>query len=251
MPIGLNPIQRNPEKAEVIHDYLKKAEENKDKALAMAFTRANQRAAEARKTKKKKEAKKKYGSISLSNTDTVNKCVKIRAKLKAKLQEITGSNIDEKIKHALVRDVMMQLNKVEVKINEIKRREAAIQEEKKAKKDESAQAVRRRRDAIRKRTTAIQRKYLHSASEGGLDPANPLGIPSGSKIFATEEEREAALEKEAMMAAVMAGMGSEAALPPTGLDATAPVVTAEIGGGEIVMCDADVPAADVSIEVLA
>jgi hypothetical protein len=169
MPIGLNPIQRNPERAKVIHQYLKEQEDNYGKLLATSFAKVNKSAQEAAAKAKKKNSKKKLGSIRLSNTDSITKCKRVKAQLNARLGEIYASTMDEKMKQALAKDVMMQIVKVDMKINEIQKRELAIQQEKLCKKNESEQTRRKRRKDIEERSTMIKRDFLHQEDGGDAD----------------------------------------------------------------------------------
>lgn len=149
-----------------MNDYLEKTERNTWNLYA-EIVKKNQEAAE----KQKKKSSKKFGAVSLSNTDSVQRCQAVKAKLKAKLAEIFSSDIDAKIKGALAREVSMAIDRVDQKISEIKRREVALWEEKAAKKNESEHTKRKRRDDLRKRYTTVKKEFLYSAGEGGLDPA--------------------------------------------------------------------------------
>lgn len=162
-------LRQNPALREAVRGFLAKSKEESDKALGEAFRRVRDKA----KTERKKSAKK-TGSVSLSNTDSVSRCTRIKAQLSAKLAEIYASDLDNKVKDALTRDIMLQLNKVEQKAIEIIRRERALQEEKNAKRSEPDQVKRRRQHDLAKRSTAIRRDYLYSAEKGGFDPNDPL-----------------------------------------------------------------------------
>jgi hypothetical protein len=185
MPIGLNPIQRNPERAKVIHQYLKEQEDNYGKMLATSFANVQKKTQEAA-DKLKKKKNKKLGSIRLSNTDNISKCKRVKAQLNARLGEIYASTMDEKMKQALAKDVMMQIVKVDMKINEIKKRELAIQQEKMNIKNDTEQAKRRRRKDIEERSTIIKRDFLHQ-EDGGTADASPVNEISADLPAVTAE----------------------------------------------------------------
>ena len=170
----INAAQANPELFKNIRDMIKKARVANDKLLINAHNKA--------KEKDKKPSTKKSGSVIISNTDTVTSCARIRSRLLAKLQEIFDSDLDEKAKMSLARDIMMQIDKVEQKISEIRRREKAVAEERRARKTESEHEKRKRRHDMAKRTATIKREYLYHASEGGLDPSSYLPAVGASSV---------------------------------------------------------------------
>jgi hypothetical protein len=149
-----------------------KLEDYNNQSLMWAFKRAQIKSREMEPNKK--NGTKKLGSVSLSNMDTVNRCSAIKARLNAKLGEIYKSDLPQAQKMTLARDVMFQMDKVEQKISEIRRREVAVREEKSAKKNEPSHLKRRRKRDMEKKTTSIKRGYLYSAEEGGYDPNNML-----------------------------------------------------------------------------
>jgi hypothetical protein len=169
-------MQKDPELKKNMDDYLRRVKEDSSKALVEAFKRVR----EKNKAEKKKSPKK-MGSVSLSNTDTVSMCMKLKARLNAKLSEIFSSDLDPKMKNALARDVMVQMDKVEQKISEIRRREKAVAEEKRARKNEQEHVKRQRQRDMAKKTTYIRRDYLYSAEEGGMDPASYMPGAAGSE----------------------------------------------------------------------
>jgi hypothetical protein len=210
-------VQSDPEVKKKIDDYIKKTKEDTAKAYANALKKMSE------KTKaEKKKSSKKLGSISISNTDTVSRCLKVKARLAAKLGEIYSSDLDPKLKNALARDVMIQIEKVEVKISEIQRRERAVAEEKRSRKNESAFKKRQRQMDMAKKTAQIRRDYLYSAEEGGMDPASYMPGSGAS---------------DAAVSFDIAGMTG------TVTDAAAAIV-AEAMGGETASADA-APAVDV------
>jgi hypothetical protein len=145
--------------------FLEKSKQNAGRILFEAHKKAQEAA-----KKNRKPSDKKFGTVSLSNTDTVSRAMRMRTRLYAKLAEIMASDLDNKMKKALASDVMMQLNKVEQKIIEIQRREKAKQEERVAKKNESEHVKRRRRNDLRLREAYIKKEYLYHADDGGMDP---------------------------------------------------------------------------------
>ena len=163
--MNIDQAQPNPDYGEKIREFLVKMKESNERAMIEAFKRAEQKAKENRK-----QSRRKVGVVSLSNTDTIQRCVQIRARLYAKIGEIAGSDLDIKQKMALTRDVMTQIDKVEIKISEIRRRERAVKEEKTAKKTEAEHVKRKRWYDTQKRTAHIRKDYLFPAEKGGFDP---------------------------------------------------------------------------------
>ena len=164
----MNAIQWTPEIGKKFTDYLKNLKQKNNESMMKAF-------GDLREKNKKNNASstvKKLGNITVSNTDSVERCMQIKARLNAKLSEIFASDLDDKLKMALSRDILFQLNNVEKKIHDIRRRKKAEHEEKTAKKDESEAVKRRRRYDMQKRSITIRRDYLFSAEKGGLDPNN-------------------------------------------------------------------------------
>jgi hypothetical protein len=137
---------------------------------------AHKKAQEAAAVKRRRSGKR-IGSVGLSNTDSVSRAVRIKSRLYAKLDEIFASDLEPAAKLTLAKDVIMKINKVEQKIIAIKRREKALQEEKIAKRDESEQAKRRRRRDMIKKSISIDKGYLFSAQDGGMDPM-AFGMPA-------------------------------------------------------------------------
>jgi hypothetical protein len=210
MPIGLNPIQRDPERAKVIHQYLKEQEDNYGKLLASSYADVRKKAQEAA-DKSKKKKNKKLGSIRLSNTDNISKCKRVKAQLNARLGEIYASTMSDKMKQALAKDVMMQLVKVDMKISEIKKRELAIQQEKMRRKNESEQVKRRRRKDIEERSTLIKRDFLHQEDGGTADTSSVNGISAGLPAVTAEiGGSEISLSDASVAAAEMSAVSFEA-----------------------------------------
>jgi hypothetical protein len=151
----------------VITDYLNKVKEDSNKFMVEAFKKAQEKSKENRK-----KSQKKTGTVSLSNADSVSGAMRIRSRLYAKLDEIFASDINQKAKMTMAKDVLLQITKVEQKIVEIKRREKAIQEERMNKKNDTELDKRKRKYDMQKRSIGIRKDYLYSAAEGGFDPTN-------------------------------------------------------------------------------
>jgi len=171
----LNAVQANPDLRKTITDYIRKQRDDNAKFFFEAHKKAKEKA-------KKNNAAKKTGMVRISNTDTVERCVRIKSRLAAKLMEIYASDLDDKMKSALARNVLLEMSKVEQKISDIRRRERAAQEEKENRKDESEHVKRRRRHDLEKRSVVIRRDYLYSAEKGGFDP-NDLMFGSAQADF--------------------------------------------------------------------
>ena len=154
--------------------------DEKTAQLAEAHNRANERA-QANRRRRRPPVK---GSVRLSNTDSLGRANRIRQRLRSKLGEVMSSSVDDDVRKALARNVQLQLDRVEVKIRQIRRRERAQEEEKrerranqKREEDRRAERLReerrrRRQSDIRQRSTRIRRDFLYSARDGGFDPYN-------------------------------------------------------------------------------
>ena len=160
--------------------------------LADAHNRANENA--QRNRRRRTSGRRVTGSVRLSNTDSLGRANRIRQRLRAKVNEIMSSTVEPEIRESLARSVQMQLDRVENKIRQIRRRERAEQEEKRdrqarerRKEDARLQAQRdearrRRRNEMRQRSINIRRDLLYPANRGGFDPyrfspANNFGHP--------------------------------------------------------------------------
>ena len=153
--------------------------DNKLAQLSDAHNRASERSQENRRRRRPPQ---RQGTVALSNTDSMGRANRIRARLRSKLGEIMSSSLDNDIKKSLARSVQMQLDRVEVKINQIRRRERAKQEERRERRAEERReeerrvekqreaARRRRQHDMRQRTIRIRRDFLYHADEGGFDP---------------------------------------------------------------------------------
>jgi hypothetical protein len=132
-------------------------------------------------TQKNRRAKPKTGTVRLSNTDTLRTAMAMRRRVLAKLAEVAAAvDVDKRTRDVLMANVKMQLDKIDRKIADIRRRERAMEEEKRARRNECETRRRRRRHDMQERSTRIRRDMLYPASEGGFDPRNPAGFPSSS-----------------------------------------------------------------------
>jgi len=123
---------------------------------------------------------------------------RIRLRLRAKLGEIMSSGLEQNVRMALSRSVQIQLDRVEMKILQIRRRERAQQEEKRERRVQERQkeerrveqqreeARRRRRSDMRQRSIRIRRDFLYPSNKGGFDPykmsPNLSGGSSGTAV---------------------------------------------------------------------
>jgi len=170
--------------------------DNKLAQLSDAHNRASERAQENRRRRRPPQ---RQGTVRLSNTDPMSRANRVRAQLRAKLGEIMSSNLDNDIKMGLARSVQMQLDRVESKISQIRRRERAKQEEKRderaeqrreeerrAEKQREARRRRRQHD-LRERSIRVRRDFLYHADEGGFDPysVSPKHMAMGGSFAAT------------------------------------------------------------------
>ena len=171
----LNIMETNAQVAKSVHDFLSQMKMDNSKRLPEAFARAKENT-----RKNNQKSTKKIGSVTLSNTDSIGACHRLKNRLNAKLSEIYGSDLDVGLKRSLAQNVVMALANVEQKILEIRRRERAVQEEKTAKKNEKPHEKRRRQRDMEKRTVRIRQDLLYSAKDGGLDPDNLLNIGSAA-----------------------------------------------------------------------
>jgi len=165
-----------------------------DRMLTDAHNRASENAQQNRRRRPPKQ-----GTVRLSNTDSIGRANRIRARLRAKIGEIMSSPLDDDIKKALARNVQMQLDRVEDKIRQIRRRERAKEEEKRerASREQEEQdriaekrreeARRRRQRDMRQRSINIRKDFLFSAEEGGFDPMSAAQAGVNMSFSATAE----------------------------------------------------------------
>jgi hypothetical protein len=166
-----------PKLFEAVSDFLSSLRQHNERH----FTEAFRRAGEQTKENNQRRTTRKHGVVGLSNADTIQKANQVKARLNAKLGEIMASELEPKEKMGFARMVMLELNKVEQKIADIKRREAALQQERmRPKKETEAERARRRYD-MKERRVGIRRDLLYSATEGGFDPADWL--PGGNPAY--------------------------------------------------------------------
>ena len=167
--------------------------DNKTAQLAEAHNRANERT-QQNNQRRRRSAPRRQGSVNLSNTDSVGRATRIRSRLRAKLGEIMSSSLDDDIKKSLARTVQLQIDRVDRKIIQIRRRERAKVEERRERRNQERQneerrveiqreaARRRRRNDMRQRSIRVRREFLYPASQGGFDPYNKT-INGGSSFL--------------------------------------------------------------------
>ena len=148
------------------------------------LTEAHNRANEQNMQNRRRRRPPVTGSVRLSNTDSIGRANRIRQRLRAKMGEIMSSSLDEDVRKSLARTVQLQLDRVEGKIRQIRRRERAQQEEKRdrasAQRREEDQRIerqreerrRRRQSDLRQRSIRVRRDFLYSANQGGFNPYN-------------------------------------------------------------------------------
>ena len=146
--------------------------------LAEAHNRANEQHMQSRRRRRPPVT----GSVRLSNTDSIGRANRIRQRLRSKMGEIMSSSLEDDVKKALARTVQLQLDRVEGKIRQIRRRERAQVEEKRDRRAEAQREQdrraerlreerrRRRQNDLRQRSVRIRRDFLYSASQGGFNP---------------------------------------------------------------------------------
>jgi hypothetical protein len=199
----IHSFKHHPDIKKSIDEFLDKTKAKNDKLMFEAHNKAQ----EAARKRRRKSASKKIGAVSLSNADTVNRAMRVRSRLYAKMDEIFASDLEPKMKMSLAKDVMIKINKVEDKIASIRRRERAILEEQSRKKNESEATKRRRQHDMKKRSISIRKDYLFSAENGGFDPNDfNLKMPSGGACVSFQiSGMEGGGEVAVMAAEVSAG----------------------------------------------
>ncbi|MCL1997546.1 MAG: hypothetical protein FWG65_02130 [Turicibacter sp.] len=155
--------------------------DEKTARLADAHKRANERANQNRRRRRPVQ-----GTVRLSNTDSLGRAARVRARLAAKIGEIMASDIEDDMKAALSRNVQMQMDRVENTVRQIKRRKRAEEEEKRERtrnekqraeelqnerlRQQREETRRRRRRDMQQQSINIRRDFLSSAERGGLNP---------------------------------------------------------------------------------
>ena len=153
-----------------------------DKTAQLA--EAHNRASERHQQNRRRRRPAAQGSVRLRNTDSIGRANRIRQRLRSKLSEIMSSSIDGEARKALARNVQMQLDRVELTMRQIRRRNRAQEEEKRERraeeKNEEERRIdmqreerrRRRKSDMRERSIRVRRSNLYPANQGGLDPYN-------------------------------------------------------------------------------
>lgn len=133
--------------------------------------------------------RRQTGAVRLSNTDSIGRARRVRARLLAKLQEVYGSDMETRSRGAVAMDIKLQINRVDKQIAAIRRRERAIEEERTTRRENDTPEARRRRARdMKERRIHIRRDFLYHADRGGFDPNNPLFVsgpqnPASSVAF--------------------------------------------------------------------
>ena len=135
---------------------------------------AHARLEEERRARRKQQRPRRAGVARLSNTDTIQRAMQVRAALLAKLKEAFGSDMEQRAREVFAADIKLQISRVDQTINAIRRRERAIEEERNiSRRDDTPEARRRRFREMQRRSISIRRDFLYHASKGGFDPNMP------------------------------------------------------------------------------
>jgi hypothetical protein len=144
--------------------------ENVNFQLHEAHSRIQQQQRERRRAPRRQQ-----GSVRLSNTDTLARARQVRARLLSKLQEVYGSDMDERARGGAAMDIQLQISRVDQQMTAIRRRERAVEEERMTRRrDDTPEARRRRARDMQERRIYVRRDFLYHADKGGFDPNNPL-----------------------------------------------------------------------------
>ncbi|MCL1844930.1 MAG: hypothetical protein FWF77_03405 [Defluviitaleaceae bacterium] len=155
-------------------DIRRKLEENLNHRIKDAHSRVEQ---ERREQQRRRPPRRQTGSVRLSNTDSIGRARRVRARLVAKLQEVYGSDSDGRSRGTMAMDIKLQINRVDKQISAIRRRERAIEEERTTRRrDDTPEARRRRARDMQERRIHIRRDFLFHANKGGFDPNNPTFV---------------------------------------------------------------------------
>ncbi|MCL2388136.1 MAG: hypothetical protein FWC89_11415 [Defluviitaleaceae bacterium] len=146
-------------------------EQNRNNQLKEANERIRQEQQEQRRRSRRR---RQTGSVRLSNTDSVGRAQQVRGRLRAKLAEVYGSDMDPRTRQTAAADIKMQLDRVERQIGAIRRRERAMEEERTTRRsNDTPEARRRRARDMQERSINIRRDFLFHSSRGGWDPNVP------------------------------------------------------------------------------
>ncbi|MCL2499964.1 MAG: hypothetical protein FWE90_06455 [Defluviitaleaceae bacterium] len=148
-------------------------------AFNAQLVEAHERAKKAERERRPRP-RPRIGTERLSNTDSIRTAQSVRRRLLAKLQEVTGADVDARTRDGMAAEVKLQLDRVDRQIIAIRRRLRAVEEEKKAGRDECFKIRRRRQHDLKERTIRVRHSLLYSAQEGGFDPNRPSDFPSAA-----------------------------------------------------------------------
>lgn len=145
--------------------------------------------------KNKKEnsnkAHKKEGQALFGGNDSIEKLQKVKMRLSSKISEIFSSDMNDKMKEALIADINMQMAKVDRLISQIKAKQME-----KATQGQDNKKSKKKNDSKKKTDLIyIKREYLYSKDKGGLDPSNCMfGAKIGSEIINPNIKTENSLD---------------------------------------------------------
>ncbi|MCL2603670.1 MAG: hypothetical protein FWD90_04250 [Defluviitaleaceae bacterium] len=153
------------------------AQDNRSKrdAFNAKLADAHNRAKEADLARRPRP-RPRVGTERLSNTDSIRTAQSVRRRLMAKLQEVTGADVDARTRDGMAAEVKLQLDRVDRQIIAIRRRLRAVEEEKKAKRDECPKVRRQRQNDLKERSIRVRQSLLYSAQDGGFDPNAPTNL---------------------------------------------------------------------------
>jgi hypothetical protein len=151
-------------------------EESQNHMLKEAHNRIQEQQREQR-AQQRRQQPRRTGSVRLSNTDSIGRAHQVRARLLAKLQEVHGSDMEERARGAAAMDIKLQINRVDRQITAIRRRERAMQEEQTTRRSEDTPDIRRRRARdMQERRIYVRADYLYHADQGGFDPNDMMEV---------------------------------------------------------------------------
>ena len=145
---------------------------------------AHARLEEERRARRRQQRPRRTGVARLSNTDTIQRAMQVRARLLAKLKEGFDSDMCPRARDVFAADIKLQISRVDQTINAIRRRERAIEEERNmSRREDTPEARRRRFREMQRRSISIRRDFLYLANEGGFDPNMPrIGSNSRNEL---------------------------------------------------------------------
>ena len=153
-----------------IREINRKLRDTKNRRIKEAHARLE----EERRARRRQHRPRRVGVARLSNADTIQRAMQVRARLLAKLKEGFDSDMCPRAREVFAADIKLQISRVDQMINAIRRRERAIEEERNvSRRNDTPEARRRRFREMQKRSISIRRDFLYHASKGGFDPNMP------------------------------------------------------------------------------